>query len=167
VLSPHHIRALYPEDGPLLDRVMEGMSLQSRYQRYHVPKPALTARDRAFLTAVDERDHLAVIALDGDGEPLGVARAVRLRDDPAAAELGAEVIDARQHEGIGSALLARLARHAAAAGIERLVASVLVQTKLARRLERSGWRVVERNGPVVTFATDARALTRAPLAALR
>jgi GNAT superfamily N-acetyltransferase len=167
VLGHHHIRPLNLDDGPLLDRVMEGMSAQSRYQRYHVPKPALTPRDRAFFTAVDERDHLALIALDADGEPLGVARAVRLRDDPAAAEVGAEVIDARHGEGLGSELTARLACRAAAVGIRRLIARVLFQSPLAGGLQRRGWRVVEYDGPVVTFAVDAQALSRAPLPAPR
>jgi GNAT superfamily N-acetyltransferase len=154
VLFHHHIRPLRTDDGPLLDQVMDGLSLQSRYQRYHVPKPALSARERAYLTAVDERDHLALVAISAFGQPLGVARAVRLPEQQDAAELGVEVIDARQGEGIGTELTARLERCAAAVGIRRFVASVLSQSPLAGALRRRGWRVVEHDGPVVTFATE-------------
>jgi GNAT superfamily N-acetyltransferase len=159
VLAYHHIRPLRTDDGPLLDRMMDGLSPDSRYQRYHVPKPALTARERAYLTAVDERDHLALIALGRRGEPLGVARAVRLAEDRQAAELGVEVIDARHGQGLGSELTARLARRAAAVGIRRLVAHVLCESVLARGLHRRGWRVVEREGPVVTYVMDAAAVS--------
>jgi GNAT superfamily N-acetyltransferase len=151
VLAHHHIRPLGRDDGPLLDRVMDGMSLESRYQRYHSPKPALSRRDREYLTAIDGRDHLALIAISPDGRPLGVARAVRLCEDGDAAELGVEVIDARHGEGLGSELTARLAERAAAVGIRRLVAHVLAHSPLTRGLQRRGWRVVERDGPVVTY----------------
>ena len=151
MLAHHHIRPLGRDDGPLLDRVLDGMSLQSRYQRYHVPKPSLTKRDREYLTAVDGRDHLAVIAISPYGRPLGVARAVRLREDREAAELGVEVIDARHGEGIGSEMIGRLAECAAAVGIRRLVARVLAYSPLTGGLQRRGWRVVERDGPVVTY----------------
>jgi GNAT superfamily N-acetyltransferase len=154
VFAHHHIRPLRTDDGPLLDRVMDGMSVQSRYQRYHTPKPALTRRDREYLTAVDGRDHLALVALSPYGTPLGVARAVRLQDDGAAAEVGVEVIDARQGHGLGSELTGLLARHARAVGIRRFVAEVLARSALVAGLERRGWRLVARQGAVVTYALD-------------
>jgi len=154
VLAHHHIRPLNTHDGPLLDRVMDGMSVQSRYQRYHVPKPALTRRDRDYLTAIDGRDHLGLVALSPYGTPLGVARAVRLKRDREAAEVGVEVIDARQRQGLGGELTALLARRAGAVGIRRFVAEVLAQSALVAGLERRGWRLVARDGAVVTYALD-------------
>jgi GNAT superfamily N-acetyltransferase len=154
VFAHHHIRPLMTDDGPLLDRVMDGMSTQSRYQRYHVPKPRLTRRDREYLTAVDERDHLALVAVSPYGTPLGVARAVRLREDREAAEVGVEVIDARHGQGLGTELTTLLARRARSVGIRRLVAEVLAQSALVAGLERRGWRRVARNGPVVTYSTE-------------
>jgi RimJ/RimL family protein N-acetyltransferase len=154
VFAHHHIRPLKTDDGPLLDRVMDGMSTQSRYQRYHVPKPRLNRRDREYLTAVDERDHLALVAISPYGTPLGVARAVRLRDDPGAAEVGVEVIDAHQGQGLGTELTTLLARRAGAVGIRRFVAEVLAQSALVAGLERRGWRRVARDGAVVTYAFD-------------
>jgi GNAT superfamily N-acetyltransferase len=154
-------RALRPDDGELLDQIMEGMSPQSRYQRYHGPKPRLTSGDRRYLTSVDERDHLAIVALAPEGDPVAVVRAVRLTGDPLAAELGIEVVDAWQNHGVGGALIARIARRAAGVGIERLVARVLDETGYGRSLLRRGWRVVGRDGPSVILGADAWALARA------
>jgi GNAT superfamily N-acetyltransferase len=152
------LRPLGRGDGDLLDRILAGMSRESRYQRFHGPKPALGERDRAVLTDVDGRDHLALVALGADGAPLGVARAVRLAHDPAAAELAAEVVDAAQGRGLGTELVVALARRAAAAGIERLTARVLVEGGLARRLQQRGWRVVGRDGAAVLLAVDVWAV---------
>lgn len=154
------IRPLEPADAALLDEVLDGMSDRSRYQRYHGPKPRLTAGERAYFAGTDGRDHLAVVALAPGGAPLGVARSVRLRDEPAAAEVAAEVIDAWQGQGLGSALLARLARQAVAVGIERFTAVVLAQTGLVRALTRRGWRIAGSDGLTVTLQIDVWALLR-------
>ena len=82
-------------------------------------------------------------------------RAVRLKDDPQVAEIGIEVVDAWQNQGVGDTLIARIARRAAAAGIERLVARVLDETGYARSLMRRGWRVVGRDGPALILGADA------------
>jgi RimJ/RimL family protein N-acetyltransferase len=160
VTARARIRPLRRHDGELLDRVIAGMSAQSRYRRFHGPKPRLTSADRAHLTNVDERDHIALIALAPDGAPVAVARAVRLQEDPAAAELGVEVVDAWQHQGLGTEMTTRLARRAAAVGIERLVARVLHESGLGRDLRRRGWRTVERDGPSVVLVADAWAVAR-------
>jgi GNAT superfamily N-acetyltransferase len=157
---PARIRPLRSDDGDLLDQVIAGLSAQSRYQRFHSPKPRLTSADRRYLTNVDERDHLALVALAPDGDPLGVVRAVRLTEDPLAAELGVEVVDAWQNQGLGTALIAKIARRAAAAGIERLVARVLDESGFARSLMRRGWSAVDRDGPSLILTVDAWAAAR-------
>jgi acetyltransferase len=154
-------RPLRPDDGQLLDQIMDGMSAQSRYQRFHGPKPRLTSADRRYLTDVDDRNHLALVALTPEGAPVAVVRAVRLKEDPLAAELGIEVVDAWQHQGVGSTLIARIARRAAAAGIERLVARVLDETGFGRSLMRRGWSVVGADGPSVILGAEAWTLARA------
>jgi len=154
-------RALRPDDGALLEQVMDGMSPQSRYQRYHGPKPRLTSSDRRYLTNVDARDHLALVALAPEGAPIAIVRAVRLQDDLRAAELGIEVVDAWQSQGIGTTLIARIARRAAGAGVERLVARVLAESGFARSLMRRGWSVIGREGPSIILGADAWAIARA------
>jgi GNAT superfamily N-acetyltransferase len=155
------IRPLGPPDAPLLDAVFGRMSEQSRYTRFHGPKPRLTGSDRAYLAGADGRDHIAFVALDASGVPLGIARGVRLIGEPEVAEIAAEVIDAHQREGVGTALVARLARRAAAVGVARLRASVLAQTGLAAVLGRRGWRATGGDGLTVTLGADVWALARA------
>jgi GNAT superfamily N-acetyltransferase len=154
------IRPLQRDDGDVLDAVMEGMSAQSRYQRYHGPKPRLTSADRRYLTNVDERDHFGLVVLLPDGMPVAIIRAVRLKDEPLAAELGIEVVDAWQSRGIGMMLIGRIARRAAATGIERLYARVLDETGFGRSLMRRDWSPVGRDGASVLLGADAWAIAR-------
>lgn len=145
------VRPLRRGDDVLLDGILAGMSERSRYRRFHSPKPRLTPADRAHLMNVDGRDHLALVALAADGAPIGVARAVRVGGEPVAAEVAVAVVDARQGQGVGTELVRRLARCAAAAGIERLVADVLAETTLATSLARRGWRLIARDGHTLTL----------------
>jgi GNAT superfamily N-acetyltransferase len=157
---PPAIRDLRAGETAVLDEVFAGLSDQSRYQRFHGHKPRLTDADRAHLTAVDGRDHLAVVAVAPDGSPLGTARCIRTRHDTRAADLAAEVVDPCQRRGIGTALVGRLARKAAAAGIERLTATVLAETGLQRSLLRRGWRVTAADGPQLTLEAPVWTLVR-------
>ena len=158
---PLRIRDLGPADEPLLDQVHAALSPRSQYQRFHGAKPRLTAHERRYLAATDDRDHVALVAFDGGGAPIAIGRFVRLRGRPEAADIAAEVADQRQSQGIGSDLVRRLARRAAAVGICRFTATVLSETGLRRSLVRRGWRVVEADGPSATLEIDVWALLRA------
>jgi GNAT superfamily N-acetyltransferase len=151
---PLRIRDLGPADAELLDELHDGLSPRSRYQRYHAAKPQLSERERAFLANTDGRDHVALVALDRAGAPIGVARYVRLRGEPGSADIAAEVVDDRQRQGIGSDLIGRLARRAAAAGVARFTATVLSDTGLRKSLVRRGWRVFSFDGPTTTLEAD-------------
>jgi GNAT superfamily N-acetyltransferase len=155
------VRPLLPQDAHLLDEVFDGLGSQSRYTRFHGPKPRLSPSERAYLSATDERNHLALVAFDDAGHALGIARGVRLRDEPATAEVAAEVVDAWQRQGVGTELLRRLARRATAVGIGRLRADVLASTGFARALRRRGWRATSSDGLTVTLEIDAWAIARA------
>ena len=158
-LSPRvRIRPLEPPD---LDAVHAGLSDASRYSRYHGPKPRFGSAERAYLTTTDGQDHIALVALGPHGEPLGIARSVRLREDPGAAEIAAEVIDAWQRRGLGGALIDRLARQAAARGIARFSANVLANNGLSRSLRKRGWRAVATDGLTVTLEIDVWTLAAA------
>jgi GNAT superfamily N-acetyltransferase len=154
------IRDLGPADEPLLDQLHAALSPRSQYQRFHGAKPRLSPAERRYLAATDGRDHVAIVALDGGGSPVAVGRFVRLSGRPDAADIAAEVADARQNGGIGTDLVHRLARRAAAVGIGRFTATVLSETGLRRSLVRRGWRVVEAEGPSATLEIDVWALLR-------
>ena len=148
------VRDLSPADAPLLDALHERLSPQSRYQRFHGAKPRLSPRERTLLSATDGHRHVALVALDAAGRPVGVARFVRFTDDPAAADIAAEVADDWQRRGLGSDLIGRLARRAAGAGVQRFSATVLSETGLRRALARRGWRVRSVDGPTTTLEVD-------------
>ncbi|WP_181783077.1 GNAT family N-acetyltransferase [Pseudonocardia pini] len=132
-----HVRPLRRDEAALLDAVFAGLSAQSRYLRFHSPVRNLTAPMRQALLAVDERDHVALVAVTGQGTPLGVARLIRDPDRADEAEVAFEVVDAWHGRGVGRALLSALAERAADLGITRIHALVLAENTAARALLRS------------------------------
>jgi RimJ/RimL family protein N-acetyltransferase len=159
--APLLIRDLGPPDGQLVDDLHAALSPRSRYQRYHGAKPTLSSRDRAFLTGTDGYDHVALVAIEAGGAPVGIARYVRLRGEPRTADIAAEVADRRQGQGLGTELIAGVARRAAASGIERFTATVLSDTRLRASLVRRGWRVRSFDGPTTTLEADVWTLLQA------
>lgn len=89
---------------------------------------------------------------------VAVARVIRLRDDPRAAEVAVTVTDALQGRGLGSKLLELLVVEAKEHGIERLVAHVVDgNTPIKRLLQKSGPLESTRGGGVsVTLARPKR-----------
>jgi GNAT superfamily N-acetyltransferase len=109
--TPVLLRPVRPGDK---DRFIEGlklMSMESRYLRFFAPVLEFTAKQLEFLTEVDQEMHVAWGALDPDLPEFpgfGVARYVRLDEDPAVAEVAVAVIDEMHRQGLGSLLLALL-----------------------------------------------------------
>jgi GNAT superfamily N-acetyltransferase len=116
------VRPVRPEDKELFLRGWQRFGEESRYRRFLGVKGSLTARDLAYFTEVDHVDHEALGAID---EGVGVARMIRLPDQPVVAEAAVSVIDAWQGRGLGGLLLQRLTERAAELGIERFKASLL------------------------------------------
>ena len=150
------IRALQPEDKPLLVEGLERMSEESRYRRFLSPKPSFTSAELAYLTEVDHHDHEALIAIEPEsGELVGVARYVRLADEPEVAEAALAVVDEWQHRGVGTALLGHLIARARQAEVRRFRASVLGDNQpMLRLLDQPGLQPAgrESSGPGVQVA---------------
>lgn len=130
------LRALRRDDVDLLVAGFALLSAETRRQRFHSAKNALTEAELIRLTDCDGIDQYAIIALDAGGAGVGVARWARDADKPAQAELGIVVSDAWQGRGIGGALLRRIVDAAAERGIERLVAVVLPDNARMKTLLR-------------------------------
>ena len=114
------LRPLEPDEGHLLVEVFDGLGPRSRERRFLAPKPSLTSGDLRRLTAVDHHDHEAVVAFSvPDDRPVGVARMVRLRDDPEVADVAVAVVDAWQARGVGTALASFLVARASELRISR------------------------------------------------
>jgi GNAT superfamily N-acetyltransferase len=133
---PIMVRQIRPEDGARLQLAYDRLSPESRYRRFLSAKPHLSAGDVRYLVNTDGRNHVALVATSPDdaGWILGVGRYVRLPEDPEAAEFAVAVADHIQGEGLGTALLDRLAELAVANGFGRFHATMLADNEPAHRM---------------------------------
>lgn len=129
------LREVRPADRGAIQAGFERLSPESRYRRFFTAMNRLSDSDLKYLTEVDHRDHEAVLAFSAEGEPVGVARYVRI-DPPEEAEVAVAVVDDWQGRGAGTALVERLVRRARENGIERFVATVLAENEDAVELFR-------------------------------
>ena len=127
------LRPIAPEDKALLAASFERLSEQSRYRRFLTAKDKLSTSELAYLVdEVDHCDHEAIAAFDPQsGALLGIARYVRSREDPQAAEVAVTVADDWQRRGLGRALLDRLTYRARRQGVRRFSALVLGENRPA------------------------------------
>ncbi|MGC4110115.1 MAG: GNAT family N-acetyltransferase [Nocardioides sp.] len=129
------LRLLDPGDGETVLQVFEGLGDRSRALRFLTAKPRLTAADLRQLTAVDQRDHVAVVAHSTlDGRAVGIARFVRDADDPGSADVAVAVVDAWQGIGLGTMLTQDLVERALALGVHRFTMAMSSQNEAAVRL---------------------------------
>jgi RimJ/RimL family protein N-acetyltransferase len=155
------VRALRRDDAPGLAEGFEQLSETSRYRRFFTAKPHLPEQSLAFLTAVDHRDHEALVAVaPGSGQLVGVARFIRHPREPDQAEVAITVTDSWQRRGLGTALLRELAQRAAEEGIRYFTAEILAENQpmltLAHRL---GHAETTPSGSTVSARIDLTAAT--------
>ena len=117
------------------------LSVQSRWQRFASPMARLTDAQLDYLTRLDGKDRVAwcaAVERDGDEHGIGLARYVRLADEPAVAEFAVTVVDEFQAQGVGYALLTKLQETARDNGLTSLRGYVLPSNRrmlaLCRRL---------------------------------
>jgi RimJ/RimL family protein N-acetyltransferase len=119
------IRQVQSTDAPLLADGFARLSPQSRRMRFLMTKKDLSRAELRYFTDVDHHDHEALAALNrADGRGVGIARYVRLAEDPQAAEIAVTIVDGWQGRGLGTELLTRLAGRARSEGIHRFTALV-------------------------------------------
>jgi len=138
--SPVALRPIRPEDKDALRQGLARMSPHSRYLRFFTSKESLSSAELRYLTEVDGRDHFALVAgrtaEHGPGTGLGVARFIRLRDQPDVAEFALAVVDEAQGQGLGGLLLQRLAAAAAERGVHWFRCEVLAENRPMEKLLR-------------------------------
>jgi len=141
------IRALRNGDTATVASLFERLGDRSRERRFCGAKPRLSELELASLSRVDSDHHVLVGYVDGDPEPVGIARLVRTGSS---AEIAFAIADTHQSKGIGSTLANELAADARAAGITQLVATVCGDNpRVLALLKRLGslsltWRGSER-----------------------
>jgi GNAT superfamily N-acetyltransferase len=138
------VRPARHDDRERLIAAVDGLSPQTRYQRFFSPIPRLPARDVDRLMDLDGTHQVVLHATDEHGVAVvGVARFVFT--GPREAELAITVGDAWQRQGLGGALLDRLISAADDRGVIRLTAESLAANRAVAALLRS--RGFRRAGP--------------------
>jgi len=134
------IRAFRPGDRDALLSAVGRASTQSLYRRFFTVKRSFSEREQEFFLNVDFVSHVALMAwVEESGQEVIVGGARYVVVEPGKAEVAFVVIDAYQGQGIGAVLLRHLAVIARAAGLQELVAEVLVANKpMLKVFERSG-----------------------------
>ena len=126
--TPVLIRQIQPEDKHLLEIGLEHLSPQDRHSRFFGPVSKLSDKVLRQFTEIDHVTHEAMIALDiseTPGNPVGVARYIRIPGTNSYFEVAVTIIDNHQGKGLGTLLLAVLAHRTTENGITDFTASVL------------------------------------------
>jgi ribosomal protein S18 acetylase RimI-like enzyme len=162
VVKPKHgpelvVRPLKHGDTATVQAVFERLGDASRRARFNGLKHRLGEQELRWLATVGPNHHVLVAYVDGDPQPVALARLVR---SGASAEVAFEVADSYQRRGIGSALTQELVADACAAGIVEVTALVRSDNPAALAvLQRTlGQLEVRLEGPEM--------LVRAPLPAV-
>lgn len=149
--TPVTLRAARASDGALIQDLVHGLSLESRYQRFFNPlhelPPAMLDRF-THNTPTEAMTLLAVIRRHG--REVVIAMAQYVADAyPDRCDFAVLVADAWQRHGLGKRLVQALVCLARAAGIKRLEGDVLAENAAMTRLMlKMGFRVMQHDdGP--------------------
>lgn len=138
------LRPIQPDDRERLAAGLRLLSPRSRRLRFHGAVDELSDRHLTYLTEVDQQDHVAWVALDLDHPErpgVGVARFVRVADEPHVAEAAVTVADEYQGRGAGTLLLGLLAGLARARGVSVFRNYVMADNRpMLRLFEELGGR---------------------------
>jgi GNAT superfamily N-acetyltransferase len=142
--TPLAIRAISPDDKAELREGFRQLSADSIYHRFFLAKTGLTDDDLRYLTELDFRRHVALVAtlpVDGVERIIGVGRfiAVGPETELRRAEVAFTVGDQFQGHGVGSLLLEHLAGIARDLGLQQFEADVQADnTQMLEVFEHSG-----------------------------
>ncbi len=161
------LRPIHAEDRSALLEGFAELSEESRYQRFLGPMDHLTERQATYLTDLDQADHFAWVAgrVDDDGSEhgLGVARYVRVRGEPAAAEVAVVVADDFHGRGLGTLLVSALVPVAADHGVRRLVGYLFATNEPMLHVFSALGATIAADSPGVLKATTDLERARAAL----
>ena len=138
-----HLRPIVAADEPLLHEAVAAMSERTVYFRFFSPIKRMSDALAHRLAVVDYNDRFAIVATthrpNAKERIVGVARYDRARGTDVA-EVAVAVIDEFQRRGLGSALLAELARVGRAHGIKTFSLIVLPENReMLDLLRKMGW----------------------------
>src|SRR3954471_13502400 len=144
--TPVLIRPIRADDKRFLSQGLQNMSELSVQRRFLSPKVRFSNAELRYLTEVDGRNHVALVAASPT-QPvrrlIGVARFVRLPEDPHTAEAAIVVADDWHGRGVGSKLAGALAARGRGRGIRRFTARIATDNRPALRLMEKLTRELE------------------------
>lgn len=128
------LRHIRPDDAAGLRIAFERLSPESRYRRFFGGVAQLSDAALRYLTQVDGTHHVAIVATRDSPDlktetGVGVARFVRLADDPSVAEAAVTVVDDQQCKGLGHLLALTLSDAARERGVRTFRAEVLASNE--------------------------------------
>ncbi|MCU7922294.1 MAG: GNAT family N-acetyltransferase [Candidatus Thiodiazotropha sp. (ex Dulcina madagascariensis)] len=148
--TPIQVFLDYDCDKQCLEQEFDRLTARSRHQRFFSPINKLSDAQLSYLINVDGIDHVLIVAAEAQGDQrrgIGLARYVRLKDEPNVAEFAITVVDAFQNRGLGSILMDALMTHAQVNSIHVLRGYVLASNRsMIRLLEGLGGQRKEEDG---------------------
>jgi len=120
-----HVRPILPEDAPALAEAIARADDETLRSRFLGWNPEMDESMLRHLVEVDYQHRLALVALDGTGRGVGIARYEGTPEDDVA-EVAVAVSRAWRRVGLGSGLFTLLAQAALARRINRFRALCLV-----------------------------------------
>ena len=153
------IRPIEPGDKAVLAAAVDQSSDEAIYRRFLNPHGRLTATELRYLTEIDHRDHEALIALDpASNEGVGVARYVRDPERRDSAEIAVAVLERWQGQGVGKALVHRLADRAHDEDIAQFTGLMLSHNRPMRCLlaDLGTTRLLSSEAGAIELAVDLR-----------
>ncbi|KPK82400.1 MAG: hypothetical protein AMS25_02505 [Gemmatimonas sp. SM23_52] len=138
-----HIRAIRPDDKQRLSDLFFRLSPETIYYRFLGAKRRLTREELVYLTELDFRRQVAIVAVLPDDTRERIVGVGRYAIPPSGPETRAEVAltveDAEQGRGIGKLLFQHLTGIARGQGIDEFEAHVFAEnTRMIGLFERSG-----------------------------
>ncbi|HYD61900.1 MAG TPA: GNAT family N-acetyltransferase [Noviherbaspirillum sp.] len=130
------LRGARADDGNLIQDLVRGLSVKSRYQRFFSPIHELTPRMLERFTRNVPGEAMTLLAvIRQDGREVAIAMAQYVADPfPSRCDFGVVVADQWQHGGLGRKLIQALICIARAAGFEKIEGDVLAENKPVQRL---------------------------------
>ena len=133
------VRPIQPDDRDELQRAYRATSAETKYLRFLGVVGELSPKTLAYLTDVDQENHVALVATMTSPDlkterGVGVARFIRLASDPSVAEAAITVADDMQRRGIGTLLARELERAARERGVRVIRADVLAGNRTMRSI---------------------------------
>ncbi|REL38818.1 GNAT family N-acetyltransferase [Rhodohalobacter sp. SW132] len=159
------VRGITPDDKYHFRSGIKRLSQQSTYYRFHSPLYELSEHDLGYFTEVDQENHVAIGAIDLDNNEkpgIGVARYIRLKQNPSMAEMAITVLDEYQRQGIGTILMNELHRLAYDRGIRSFKIYLHTERRklvkwligLGAKVQRVSGEIVEIELPVFDVNSD-------------